>query len=138
MKDFVISTDTTSDLPKSYIQENNIGIHQLYYAFGDEIYGSENGLPEKEFYARMRNGALPTTMATNPDDSEKIFQKRVDEGLDVLHIAFSSALSSSCNNSTLAATEVMENNPGSKILILRIGSSSVLRRDEGCKLWRCR
>ena len=118
MKDFVISTDTTSDLPESFIQKNDIDIHPLYYAFGDEIYGSEDGLPEKEFYARMRNGALPTTMATNPEDSEKIFQKRVDEGFDVLHIAFSSALSSSCNNCTLAANEVMEKNPGSKIIVI--------------------
>ena len=46
MKDFVISTDTTSDLPESFIQKNDIDIHPLYYAFGDEIYGSNNGLPE--------------------------------------------------------------------------------------------
>ena len=133
MKDFVISTDTTSDLPESYIQKNDIDVHPLFYAFGEEIYGSNNGLPEKEFYARMRNGALPTTMATNPDDSEKIFQKRVDEGFDVLHIAFSSALSSSCNNSTLAANEVMEQNPGSKIIVIDSLSASM---GEGLMVYR--
>jgi len=133
MKDFVISTDTTSDLPESFIQKNDIDIHPLYYAFGDEIYGSNNGLPEKEFYARMRNGALPTTMATNPEDSELIFQKRVDQGLDILHIAFSSALSSSCNNSTLAANEIMEKNPGSKIIVIDSLSASM---GEGLVVYR--
>ena len=133
MKDFVISTDTTSDLPESFIQKNDIDIHPLYYAFGDEIYGSNNGLPEKEFYARMRNGALPTTMATNPEDSEQIFQKRVDEGFDVLHIAFSSALSGSCNNSTLAANEIMEKNPDSKIIVIDSLSASM---GEGLVVYR--
>jgi len=133
MKDFVISTDTTSDLPESFIQKYDIDIHPLYYAFGDEIYGKNNALPEKEFYARMRNGALPTTMATNPEDSEQIFQKRVDEGLDILHIAFSSALSSCCNNSTLAANEVMEKNPGSKIIVIDSLSASL---GEGLVVYR--
>jgi len=133
MRDFVISTDTTSDLPESFIQKYNIDIHPLYYAFGDEIYGSDNGLSEKEFYARMRNGDLPTTIATNPEDSEKIFQKRIDEGLDILHIAFSSALSSSCNNSTLAANEIMEKTPGSKIIVIDSLSASM---GEGLVVYR--
>ena len=133
MKDFVISTDTTSDLPESFIQKNDIDIHPLYYAFGDEIYGKDNILSEKEFYARMRNGALPTTMATNPEDSEVIFQKRVDQGLDVLHIAFSSALSSSFNNSALASNEVMEKNPGSRIIVIDSLSASM---GEGLVVYR--
>lgn len=125
MKDFVISTDTTSDLPISFIQKYDIDIHPLYYTFGNEIYGGDKVLPEKEFYSRMRTGYLPTTMATNPEDSQQIFQKRIDQGMDVLHIAFSSALSSSYNNSNLAANEVMENNPGSKIIVIDSLSASM-------------
>lgn len=133
MKNFVISTDTTCDLPESFVQMNDIDIHPLYYAFGEEIYGSNNALDEKEFYARMRNGDLPTTMATNPEDSEQIFQKRVDQGVDVLHISFSSALSSSCNNSSLAANEIMENNPDSKIIVIDSLSASM---GEGLVVYR--
>ena len=49
MKDFLISTDTTADLPASYVKENNIDIHTLFYAFGEVIYGTDNIMPEKEF-----------------------------------------------------------------------------------------
>ena len=98
MKDFLISTDTTADLPDSYVKENNIDIHTLFYAFGEVIYGTDNIMPEKEFFDRMRNGDMPTTMACNPEDCKTIFEKRVKEGFDILHIAFSSALSSSYNN----------------------------------------
>ena len=34
-------------------------------------------MPVKEFYTRMRNGEMPTTMACNPEDVAKIFKKRV-------------------------------------------------------------
>ena len=63
MKDFLISTDTTADLPESFVKDNNIDIHTLFYAFGDVIYGTDNIMPEKEFFDRMRNGEMPTTMA---------------------------------------------------------------------------
>ena len=98
MKDFLISTDTTADLPDNYVKENNIDIHTLFYAFGEVIYGTDNTMPEKEFFDRMRKGEMPTTMACNPQDCKTIFEKRVNEGFDILHIAFSSALSSSYNN----------------------------------------
>lgn len=72
MKDFLISTDTTADLPASYVKENNIDIHTLFYAFGEVIYGTDNIMPEKEFFDRMRNGEMPTTMACNPQDCKTI------------------------------------------------------------------
>ena len=58
MKDFLISTDTTADLPASYVKENNIDIHTLFYAFGEVIYGTDNIMPEKEFFDRMRKGGI--------------------------------------------------------------------------------
>ena len=118
MKDFLISTDTTADLPASYVKENNIDIHTLFYAFGEVIYGTDNIMPEKEFFDRMRNGDMPTTMACNPQDCKTIFEKRVNEGFDILHIAFSSALSSSYNNACIAANEVMEEHPGARIVVV--------------------
>lgn len=84
MKDFLISTDTTADLPDSYVKENNIDIHTLFYAFGEVIYGTDNIMPEKEFFDRMRNGDMPTTMACNPEDCKTIFEKRVKEGFDIV------------------------------------------------------
>lgn len=118
MKDFLISTDTTADLPDNYVKENNIDIHTLFYAFGEVIYGTDNTMPEKEFFDRMRKGEMPTTMACNPQDCKTIFEKRVNEGFDILHIAFSSALSSSYNNACIAANEVMEEHPGARIVVI--------------------
>lgn len=118
MRKYLISTDTTADLPEDFVRENSIDVHTLFYAFGEQIYGPDNSMPVKEFYDRMRNGEMPTTMACNPEDVSKIFKKRVEEGYDILHIAFSSALSSSYNNCYIAASEVMEEHPEAKIIVI--------------------
>ena len=118
MKDFLISTDTTADLPASYVKENNIDIHTLFYAFGEVIYGTDNIMPEKEFFDRMRNGDMPTTMACNPEVVEKCFRKYLDQGLDVLHISFSSALSSSYNTTAIIARELSEEYTNNKVIVI--------------------
>lgn len=119
MRKFIISTDTTCDLPENYCKENNIDIHPLFYRFDDkEIYGGDKQLSPADFYARMRDGAMPTTMATNPEDSKELFKARLDEGYDIIHIGFSSGLSSSCQNASLAATELSEEYPDAKITVI--------------------
>ena len=80
MRQYLISTDTTADLTDDFVRENSIDIHTLFYAFGEQLYGPGNEMPVKEFYTRMRNGEMPSTMACNPEDVAKIFKKRVAEG----------------------------------------------------------
>lgn len=118
MRKFIISTDTTCDLPKEFVLENDLDIHTLYYAFGDEVYGDEKNLSEQEFYQKMRNGAMPTTMACNPVKVQELFEKRIKEGYDILHLAFSSALSSSYNTTCMVANELKEEYPDSNILVI--------------------
>lgn len=133
MRQYLISTDTTADLTDDFVRENSIDIHTLFYAFGEQLYGPRNEMPVKEFYTRMRNGEMPTTMACNPEDVAKIFKKRVAEGYDILHIAFSSALSSSYNNCCIAAREVMEEYPESKIIVIDSLAASM---GEGLTVYR--
>lgn len=133
MRNYIISTDNTADLPMEYIKANNIDVLTLFYAFGDEIYNAENTLSESEFYGRMRNGEMPTTMAINPEDAASVFRKRAAEGTDILHIAFSSGLSSSYNNVCIAADEVMEEYPDIKITVIDSLAASM---GEGLMVYR--
>ena len=118
MKEFVITTDSNSDLPLSYIKEKGIGIISHYYDLEGVTYGEDNLLPAKVFYDKMRSGVMPTTMASNPAVIRDTFQKYVDEGYEVLHVSFSSALSGGCNNVTVGAAEICEENPGAKIIVV--------------------
>ena len=41
MSNFIITTDSTSDLPSSYITEHKIEVFPLYYNLEDVIYGKD-------------------------------------------------------------------------------------------------
>lgn len=125
MNRFIISSDTTCDLPNEYVVANNIDIHPLYYNFDGVIYGKDNIMDSNEFYNRMDEGATPTTMATNPEEDYNQFKKLLDEGYDILHIAFSSALSSSFNNVSVVANNLREEYPDQKIIIIDSLSASL-------------
>jgi DegV family protein with EDD domain len=118
MKDFIITADSNCDLPINYIKEKHIGIIPHYYALEGVIYGDEINLTPKEFYDKMRTGLMPTTMASNPEVIRNTFQALLGQGLDILHISFSSALSGGCSNVMTGAQELCEENPGAKILVL--------------------
>ena len=53
MKDFIITTDTTTDLPASYVNEHHLGMMSLPYTIENQTYTWEHSLPEKEFYAMV-------------------------------------------------------------------------------------
>ncbi len=118
MREYIISTDSTADLPADYLKEHNISVHPLYYNIEGQVYGGDNDLTPSEFYAKMRSGIMPTTMATNPEHVRNLFLKQVEKGYDVLHIGFSSALSSSLNNAAVSAREVCEEHPEAKITVI--------------------
>lgn len=125
MSDFIITTDTTSDLPESYVKDHNIEVHPLYYNLDGVIYGGDIKLPPQEFYTKMRAGQMPTTMAVNPETAKDIFKKYLDLGLDILHIGFSSALSGSFNSAMIAANELKEVYPNRKIILIDSLSASL-------------
>jgi DegV family protein with EDD domain len=82
------------------------------------VYGEDNKLEPEEFYRIMRSGAMPNTMAVNPDTARQIFTDLLDQGYDIIHIAFSSALSGSYSVSATAARELCDERPGAKITVI--------------------
>lgn len=119
MRNFVITTDTTADLPADYVDKHQLGILSLTYTLDDTTYNWWNPLPVKDFYNYMREGSLPTTSQVNPEEAKSIFESIIKEqDADILHIAFSSGLSGSYNSSRIAAEELAEEYPDHKIIII--------------------
>ena len=81
-------------------------------------YGREVELEVKDFYDRMRAGEMPTTMAANPEELQAMFETYLKEGRDVLHLAFSSELSSSYNNAAVVARELNEQYTENKVIVI--------------------
>ncbi|MCI6004711.1 MAG: DegV family protein [Blautia sp.] len=118
MRNYVITTDNNSDLPESYYSEYGIGCTYLSYSMNGVNYTHENFLQVHEFYESMRNGALPTTAQVNPEDARNMLEPYLKEGLDILHIAFSSGLSGTYNSTKIAADELAEKYPDRKIIVI--------------------
>lgn len=118
MREYVITTDNSSDLPESYFQEHGVGCAYLSYTMDGKNYTHGNFLPEHEFYEAMRKGSLPTTAQANPETTREMMEPYLKEGKDILHIAFSSGLSGTCNSAIIAAQELMEDYPDRKIIVV--------------------
>ena len=133
MSDYVITTDSNSDVLPEFIKENDLTIIPQYYSFGDTVYGDELNMPPHEFYETMRKGELPKSQANNPAVIRDKFEKILKEGKNILHIAFSSALSGSCNNVVMTANELLEDYPDRKIMVFDSLNSSL---GEGVSVYR--
>ena len=118
MSKYIIITDSASDLPDSYIKENGIDSCSLFYSIDDVVYGADKQMDTKKFFDAMRNGATPTTMAINPDHAEKCYRHYLEQGYDLLILAFSSGLSSTYNTSAITARELKEEFPDKKIIVI--------------------
>ena len=118
MRDFYITTDSNSDLPQEYIVKHDTTIIPQYYSFGNTVYGDELNMAPKEFYERMKNGELPQSQANNPAVIEEKFRNILNKNGDIIHIAFSSALSGSYNNVCMVARELSTEYKDAKITII--------------------
>ena len=118
MNNYIITTDTTTDLPEDYIKKHDLGIMSLTYTLEGTTYSKDNPLDVRLFYEKMRNGSMPTTSQVNPENAKNIFLPYLKDGYDILHIAFSPGLSGSYNSTRIAAEELSEEFPDRKITII--------------------
>lgn len=128
MRDYVILTDSTTDLSPELIAELELEVIPMEFSMGDKTYlnypdGRDIGF--KEFYDQVRAGALPRTaqitMATYMDRAEPILQ----QGKDLLILAFSSALSGTYQSAQLAVEELRPKYPDAKIIAVDSRAASM-------------
>ena len=120
MRDYVILTDSCSDLPADLVSELELDVLPLSFVMeGREYfnYPDNRDIDPKDFYNKMRSGALGTTSAINVAVFAETMTALVGQGKDILCISFSSALSTTYQSARIAAEDVMAAHPGSKILV---------------------
>lgn len=125
MREFIISTETNSDLSREFLTRNNVLVIPHYYTVEEEEYGDGKELTIKQFYDEMRAGKRVGTMASNPAVILEKFTEFAKQGKDILHISFSSALSCGYQNIVNGANEVMEDYPDCNIIVIDTLSASL-------------
>ncbi len=107
---FILTVDSTCDMPEALLQEHDVPVISMSYTLDGETYPDSEGhsLAPKEFYDRVRAGSMPMTAQVTSEQAKDFFRPLVESGSDVLHIAFSSALSGSCASAMYAAQELSQ------------------------------
>lgn len=119
MKPYVIFTDSGCDIVPSLLAEWGVHCVSLAFRFNhiDKDFLNED-MPIKEFYANMRDGHIAKTNAVNAEAFRLAFELVLKEGFDVLYLGFSSGLSTTFQQGKLAAEELAEQYPDSKIIAI--------------------
>ena len=112
MREYVIVTDSGSDIRKAVLEGWGIPCLELTFRFdGEDVDHTEADMDTKAFYEKMREGAVAKTAAINPYEFKECFEGILKEGKDVLYIGFSSGLSTTYHSSEMAAEELLEEYP---------------------------
>lgn len=117
---FLLSCESTIDLPYSYANERNLPV--LFYSYQvdgvdyeDDMDRDPEALPK--FYGFLAEGKLPTTAQLNEFQYETFFDNLLQQG-DVLHIAFGSGMTASVQNAMLAAEALREKYPERRLVVI--------------------
>ena len=119
MNKYVILADSTSDLTKALRETYDLDYVRMNYVIDDVEYPASldwEAHSVHEFYNIMRDGKRITTTQVPREEYETVFKKYLDQGMDILYISCSSALSGSINLATVIAKELAESYPERKII----------------------
>ncbi len=119
MNDYIIFTDSSCDLSEAMLSERGVCSASLTFRFeGDSQEYSNNEMPIKTFYDKMRGGGVAKTAAANSESFAAVFERLLKEGKDILYIGFSTGLSTTYNSARIAAEQMSPEYPDRKILLV--------------------
>lgn len=113
-----IITDTCCDFPQQMYNELNITAVPLCVRFRDTEHTQYTDAWLKDMYNGLRGGESASTAAANPQDWSSVIAPVLEQGEDVLVLAFSSGLSTTYQSAVIAATELSEQYPERKIQVV--------------------
>ncbi len=121
MNNYTIITDSSCDLPDSLVKELELEVLPLAFIMDGKTYRNypdNREMAPKDFYNKQREGSMATTNAVNVGEATDAMEAVLKRGEDVLVLAFSSGLSTTCNSFQIAAGDLAEQYPDRKIFVV--------------------
>ena len=121
MSEYVIVTDSSADLSAELVEQLELSILPLAFMLKGKTYRDypdRREMPIGAIYTSLREGEMVTTAAVNVAEYQAHLEPILAAGKDVLVLAFSSGLSTTCNSARIAAQELSEAYPERKILVV--------------------
>lgn len=118
MQKFIISVEATADLSPELLAQYNIKCVDMHYYVNDVEYtSSDTSMDNKTFYKNMKEGAKTTTSQVNNFQAKEYLSKLLQEGKDILHLSFTSALSGTYSNLKATAEELNKDSKNKIVVI---------------------
>ncbi len=141
---YQIVTDSCCDFPGELYEQLRLRVVPLSVDFRGQVYDDKNDDSLKEMYDGLRAGEAAKTAAVHPERWAGAMEGPLADGEDVLVLAFSSGLSTTCQSAQIAAAELRERYPERSIYVVDTLCASMgqgllvwyacRKRDEGLSL----
>ena len=117
MREFVIATDSDTEIPYKFAEEKNIPVFLMPYTVDGEekLFDLGKNTDFDKFYGQLAQGAAASTSTRSTVDLEDFFRDIVKQGKDVLQLSFSSQLSAHFSLCEMARQTVLEEFPDARI-----------------------
>lgn len=107
LKKIILSADSTCDLDDLLKERYEVHCQPLHVILGDKQYQDGVDITPDDIYdTYQKQRILPKTSAPNPLEYSAYFKKWTDQGYEVIHVSLGSGISSSYQNSCIAAQEL--------------------------------
>ncbi|WP_066295011.1 DegV family protein [Bacillus sp. FJAT-29937] len=120
-----ILTDSASDLPLNFFEENNVTLFPLKVHLNDHEYEDLVTIDPKTVYEAIREGKVPKTSQASPLAFEEAFTNMAKNNEDGIYIAFSSELSGTYQTAVMMLEQVKETYPDFKLTIVDTKGASL-------------
>lgn len=120
MTDFILSAESTVDLPREVLEKENIRWIGFPYQIDDVDYIDDLGLTMKleDFYQKLNEGSIARTSQITYIRYMEYFEKLLEENKDILHLSLSSGMTGGVQQALMAKEELEKKYPDRKIYIV--------------------
>ncbi|CDD71139.1 degV family EDD domain-containing protein [Firmicutes bacterium CAG:270] len=105
MSKIAIVTDSNSGITQKEGKELGISVIPMPFYINDELYFEDITLTQEEFYQKLDEDADIKTSQPAPGDVLDLWEKLLEDHDEIVHIAMSSGLSSSCATAAMLADD---------------------------------
>ena len=105
MGNVAIVTDSNSGISQAEGKELGISVIPMPFYINDELYFEDITLTQEEFYQKLDEDADIKTSQPAPGDVLDLWEKLLEDHDEIVHIAMSSGLSSSCATAAMLADD---------------------------------
>lgn len=123
----VFLCDSNCELWHTRVKELGIDYISMPYCYNEKEYYYDLGenTDFKAFYSAVRGGAVPKTMALNPENYKEILTPYFEKGEDVLYVSFAHAMSGTFDQLYKALDELKVQFPERKCTVFNTNSISL-------------